>query len=123
MKIKCVALINADGKIMEFSPWLTLGATYHVLSILKDRAGGVFFQILTSPDKGIESVGIHPAQAFDIVSDYRPSRWLDREIDGAIETSPASWQVDGFWESLFEGDFHAVGDFERERRLMLNEER
>lgn len=123
MKVKCIALLNADGKPVEFSPWLTLGKIYHVLAISTDRSGTKRFQIVAS-DRGaaIESLGFHLAACFEVVSQYRPSSWVDRRVNGGLETSPISWQVEDFWEALYEGDPDANLVFERERSLIHQEE-
>lgn len=124
MKVKCISLLNATGKPVESSPWLTIGKVYHVLSILRGENGDTSYQIVTNDrDGGIDSLGHHPAACFEIVSQFKPSNWRERVIKGsAIETSPVPWQREGFWEDLYDGDSQANLIFERERNLILSEE-
>lgn len=123
MKGRCVALLSADGKPVEFSPWLTLGNVYHVLGILMDKHGNKWFRILANErDSGVESLGLYQAECFEVITDYRPSTWRDREIKGIVETSPAAWQTGEFWENLYEGDPEALCIFERERKQIISEE-
>lgn len=124
MKVKCVVLCDSDGKPVEFSPWLTLGKVYHVLSIFKDSSGKRRFRILSNErDEGVASLGLHLESCFEVVSEFRPSNWCDRVLKGgAVEISPKAWQAEDFWEALYDGDPNAYQVFDRERQLILSEE-
>lgn len=124
MKVRCVVLLNANGKPVEFSPWLTIGKAYHVLSVIADGNGQKYFRILTNEcDDGISSLGLHLASCFEVVSGFRPSNWRDRALTGGgVETSPRAWQADGFWAALYDGDPEAYKIFDRERQLIMSEE-
>jgi hypothetical protein len=124
MKVKCVALLNSDGKPVDFSPWLTLGKVYQVLSVFRDSSGKERFRILSNErDEDIASLGLHLESCFEVVSEFRPSNWCDRALKGgAVEIAPKAWQSEGFWEALYDGDPKAYQAFDRERQLILREE-
>ncbi|WP_147305240.1 hypothetical protein [Alkalilimnicola ehrlichii] len=102
---------------------MTVGNVYHVLTILTEQSGNKWFRVVTSErDGGAQSLGLYPAECFEVLTDFRPSSWRNREINGSVEVSPASWQAPGFWEDLYDGDPNANLIFEKERRLILEEE-
>jgi hypothetical protein len=123
MVVRCVKLLNADGKAVESSPWLALGKAYRVFSMTIDRNGKAWFRIISN-DRDIdpESLGIHSSECFEVLSNQRPSSWRDRKFDGEIETAPGSWLVPEFWGRLFDGEEEAFAVFQRERRKIVEEE-
>lgn len=124
MKVKCIALCDSDGGDVEYSPWLVLGKTYQVLSVFKDKNGKKRYRILSNEDDiHVESLGMHLDKCFEVVSEYHPSSWAKKSMPGGAEDlSPLSWQADGFWEDLYDGDPDAFRIFDMERRLMSEEE-
>ena len=124
MKVKCVVLCDSEGRSVEFSPWLSLGKVYQVLSVYKDSSGKRRFRILSNEsDKGIASLGLYVESCFEVVSEFCPSNWNERtRKGGAVEIAPISWQTEGFWEELYDGDPNAYQVFDRERQLILSEE-
>lgn len=121
MKVKCIA-ISDDGSA-ELSPWLTLGEVFHVLSLESGLNGEVWFRILANEQSvGPESLGLHSADNFEVITNFRPSNWRNRVIGGELESSPAAWQVDGFWGALYDGEENAALTFAKEFNLMLGEE-
>jgi hypothetical protein len=121
MKVKCIA-ISDDGPA-ELSPWLTPGEIYHVLSVESGLNGKVWFRILANEQSvGPESLGLHSAENFEVITNFTPSNWRSRAIGGELESSPAVWQVDGFWRALYDGEENAALTFEREFNLMVREE-
>ena len=114
---------DASGESVEFSPWLTLGKIYLVLSTISSSNSVSMFQIVTSDrDDAIHSLGYWPAVCFEVLTEYRPTSWRARTIGNTIELSPAAWQIDGFLEALYDGDKAAKLIFESERNLMILEE-
>jgi hypothetical protein len=116
MKVKCVRLLDHHGTEVVSSPWLTLGKTYHVLSIFVDINGKRSFSIVNSESPGEwPSIGSHQAV---VPSNWRV--WIHESA--AIGISPAPWQAPGFAESLFEHDPATYLVFDRERQVILRED-
>lgn len=124
MKVKCVRLLNADNKEVEFSPWLTLGRTYHVMGISVEPSRGRRYQIISHDrDPGFATMGYHAAECFEIVSDVIPSNWRVKIYKMSyIDISPEDWQVPGFLEAFYDADPSAYPIFERERNIIRQED-
>ena len=124
MKVRCIRLLDKDGNEVTSSPWLTLGQTYHVLSIFIDATGKRSYGIVNSELPGEwPIIGNHQAECFEIVSAVVPSNWrVWIHESSAIGISPAAWQAPGFDEALFEHDPTTYPVFERERQIILNED-
>lgn len=124
MKACCVLLLDTDGNSTQFSPWLVLGKTYHILSVIREEEGQTWFRLLTNErEVGPESVGLYRAECFELTSNYRPTSWRERKLErGGIETSPVAWQVEGFWESFYERDPMTLIEFQIQFRLIVEEE-
>lgn len=123
MKVKCIRLLNAMGQEVEFSPWLTLGRVYHVLSIVIDRDGKRGYRIMSGLRGGEwPQMGIHQEECFEVVSDVMPSNWNEWKNDHASGISPAAWQEPGFYEAFAEHDPDTYPIFERERDIILSED-
>lgn len=123
MKVRCIALLDSQGKPVEFSPWLSLGHVYNVLSVLTNIAGEKRLQIIEDTQlASTDTLGFHLSQCFEVISDYRPSCWTERSIPGGIELAPESWQSEGFWEAFYDGDPQAQQTFEEQKTMMINEE-
>lgn len=124
MKVRCIRLLDYSGKEMESSPWLTLGKTYHVLSVFIDSDGKRSFAIVDSELPGEwPSIGNHLGECFEIVSTVVPSNWrvwVDKR--SVIGISPCAWQAPGFLDALLEHDPDTYPVFDRERQIILNED-
>lgn len=68
--------MQADGREVEFSPWLNLGQIYHVMSIFIDKNGRRNYGIINRhPDGEWPQMGSHQAECFEVVSEIVPSNW------------------------------------------------
>jgi hypothetical protein len=124
MKVKCTQLFDASGAPESASAWLTIGQTYHVMSILMDQQSGLRYRIISSErDPGFATMAYHSAKSFDVVSKKTPSNWNVRILDNAaIDISPEAWQRAGFLESFYDRDPDAYALFERERDIIRAED-
>jgi hypothetical protein len=123
MKVRCTRLLDADGREVKFSSWLTLGRVYHVMSIFTDKNGKRSCGIINrQPEGEWPQLGSHPAQCFDIVSEAIPSNWREWVNNSASGVSPAAWQTPGFYEAFYDHDPATYPIFERERNIILNED-
>lgn len=123
MKVKCIRLLNSDGNEVEFSPWLTLGRTYHVMSIYVDQDGKRSYGIITSHPQGEwPQMGNYQAKCFEIVSETIPVDWRGWERGGHSGMCPATWQMPWFYEAFYDHDPAAYPVFERERDAILRED-
>lgn len=123
MKVKCIRLLNAYGEEVEFSPWLTLGRVYHVLSISIDQNGKRSYGIVSGFREGEwPQMGSHQEECFEVVSDVVPSNWRTMVYQGITDISPAAWQEPGFYEAFSDHDPATYPIFERERDIILRED-
>ena len=124
MKVKCTRLLDAFGREVEFSPWLTLGRIYHVMSIEIGPDGKRSYGIVTSEREGEwPNMGGHQAECFEIVSTTVPSNWRSKvNTSGAISIAPEAWQESGFLEAFYDRDPAAHPIFERECDLIQSED-
>ena len=123
MKVKCISLLNSDGYEIEYSPWLTLGRVYHVMSIYVDQDGKISYGIITSHPKGEwPQMGRYQSECFDVVSEIIPTNWREWARDGSSGMSPAAWQVPGFYEAFYDHDPATYPVFERERDTIFRED-
>lgn len=124
MKVKCIRLLDHQGNKVASSPWLTLGKTYHVLSIFIDATGNRSFGIVSSELPGEwPNFGTHQAECFKVASTIVPSNWrVWVHESSSIGISPAAWQAPGFAEALSEHDPATYAVFDRERRVILSED-
>lgn len=123
MKVKCVCLLDAFGREVESSPWLTLGRVYHVMSIFVDSEGHRSYGIINRhPEGEWPQLGRHQAECFEVVSEVIPSNWREWEREGVKGVSPVAWQAAGFYEAFYDHDPATYPVFERERDLILKED-
>lgn len=123
MKVKCVRILNADGSEVEFSPWLTMGRVYHVLSMSIDPHGKRSYGITSGYREGEwPHMGSHQQQCFEVVSDIVPSNWRTTVCRGFTDISPAAWQENGFYEAFADHDPATYPIFQREREIILSED-
>lgn len=121
MKIKCVKYINSDGAETNTSAWLNIGKNYHVMGIYIDPNCVKYFQLISNDvDPGFATMGYHHAAAFEIVTTSLPVNWhVKIYLNGAINISPKSWQVDGFMEDFYNRDPLANEIFEFEKQKII----
>ena len=123
MKIKCIRLLDSGGREVEFSPWLTLGRIYHVLSIFTDQNGKRSYGIISGFREGEwPQIGSHQEECFEVVSDVVPSNWRTMVYQNTTDISPAAWQAPGFYETFSDHDPTTYPIFERERDIILSED-
>lgn len=124
VKVKCIQLLDSAGREVERSPWLTLGRTYQVLSILIGQDGKRSYAIVSHEHEGEWPImGNHRAECFEVVSTVAPSNWrVWIHESSAIDISPHAWQVNGFIEAFFDHDPATYPIFVREREIMLRED-
>lgn len=123
MKVKCVRLLDHEGKEVSSSPWLQLGRTYHVLSIFIDAEGKRRFGVDSQVPGEWPSNAEHQAECFEITSTVVPSNWcIWIDQSSAVGISPGAWQVAGFADALADHDPTAYPIFERERLVILTED-
>lgn len=123
MKVKCIRLLNSAGREVEFSPWLTLGRVYHVLSISIDESGRRSYGILSGFREGEwPQIRSHQEECFEVVSDVVPSNWRNMVCKDAIDISPAAWQEPSFYEAFSDHDPATYLIFKREREIILKED-
>lgn len=118
MKVICQELLSHDRReTFEWSPWLTIGAEYHVVSLLAHPGGRITLQLVT--DDG-ESLGLFDSSAFSTTEETVPDTWVTRIRDaGTLELAPASWLRPGFWEDYYDGDAAAAHVVNAELSKML----
>ncbi len=125
MKVKCIKLLNADGKEVEFSPWLTLGREYHVMGIeVKSSVPDVNYRIITNDkEPGFAAMVLIQSSAFMVTSEIVPSNWrLKIYKEAGFEISPLAWQEPEFLEKFYEGDPDVYPIYERERDVIMRED-
>jgi hypothetical protein len=123
MKVKCIRLLEADGREVEFSSWLKLGHVYHVMSIFTDKNRKRSYGIINRhPDGEWPQIGSHQEECFEVVSNVVPSNWRTMVYLGSTDISPAAWQEPGFYEAFSDHDPATYPIFERERDVILRED-
>ncbi len=117
MKIKCTQISDEDtGDVLQNSSWLTVGKTYHVLSVNMDHGSPVKFQVIS--DDGQTPV-YHNANQFEVVSNKIPEGWvIDFVSKSYLRLSPKAWSKPGFWEEYFDGEPEAIDVFNAERNII-----
>ncbi|MCA8505622.1 hypothetical protein LGN13_28410, partial [Burkholderia multivorans] len=95
MKVKCVRLLDAFGREVASSPWLTLGRIYHVVTVEIDATGKRRYGLVTSEKAGEwPSMGEHQAECFELVSATVPSNWRSKiDANGTISIAPGAWSL------------------------------
>ncbi|MGO3741124.1 hypothetical protein [Kerstersia sp.] len=124
MKVKCVRFLDENGNIKSDSAWLTIGQTYHVMEIYISSSRACRYRIISNhKDPGFFSMGLHPAECFEITSDIIPSNWkMKIHKMSAIEISPARWQENNFLEDFYDADPAVYPIFEAERDIIMRED-
>jgi hypothetical protein len=122
MKIKCVRLLDADGREIEFSPWLKLGRVYHVMYMIDQNGRRNYGIISRHPEGEWPQMVSHDAECFEVVSDVVPSNWCAWTQGDTTNVSPTAWQAPGFSEAFYDHDPETYPIFERERDTILRED-
>lgn len=123
MKVKCIQLLDADGLVVEYSPWLCLGRIYHVMEIYVEPDGVRSYSIISChPEGEWPQMGYQRAECFEVISETVPSNWCDWINENAAGTSPAAWQIPGFREAFYAHDPTAYPIYERERDIIRQED-
>lgn len=123
MKVKCIRLLDADGREVECSPWLELGRIYHVMSIFDDKNGKRSYGIVNRHHEGEwPEMGSHQAECFEVVSEVVPSNWREWKNENSSGVSPVSWQAPIFYEAFYDHDPDTYPIFEREHDIILRED-
>ena len=82
MKVRCTQLLAHDGRgQLESSPWLTIDAEYHVVSLLAHPGGRIQLQLLTDDS---DSLGHFESTAFMTVDETVPENWHARIGEGGL---------------------------------------
>ena len=90
MKVRCVNLLNVAGRPVATSPWLTVGAVYHVLSIM--LLNNETWQVRIATD-GDGALGLFPLRQFEVVSAAVPPSWVVSSADDCFELAPQEWRI------------------------------
>lgn len=123
MKVRCVRLLNDEGQEVEFSPWLSLGRVYHVMSFRVTPTGHRYFGIITShPEGEWPQMTSHSEYCFEIISERIPSNWVKWMRADYSGMAPATWQEQGFYEAFYDHDLAVYPVFEKERKIILSED-
>jgi len=102
MKVRCIRLLDTKGNEVDSSPWLTIGKTYHVLSIFIDREGQRSYGIVSRErEDEWPGMGSYQAECFETISTVVPSNWrVWVHESSAIGISPLALQRPGFDEDF-----------------------
>src|SRR5688572_29150797 len=110
MKVRCIQLLNPNtGGLEEFNSWLSVGKTYHVLSLHVEPRG--ICQLRLIGDDGT-TPALHDVRQFEMASPIIPPTWTIRfTSNGYFTLAPQRWSEIGFWERYFNRDPNAVQIF------------
>jgi len=124
MKVRCIRLFDAFGREVDSSPWLTVGRSYHVMSIEITPDGKRTYGIATAERTGgWPTLGSHRIESFEILSTLVPSNWrVEVQANGAMFIAPEAWLAPGFFEAFSDREPAAYPIFERERDVILAED-
>ena len=116
MKVKCIKLLDAFGKEVEFSHWLTINKVYDVMSISIEQSGEVSYRIVTYwRDGEWPDIGLHKACCFEIIDVRAPENWgISISLNGYIEIAPKKWLENGFMEKFYDHEPNVFLTFKEE---------
>jgi hypothetical protein len=118
MKVKCTKLVDSRGNFQEFSPWLTVGKVYLVLSVLLDINGKWLLRLLGDNGNG---VALFSLSEFEIISAKIPATWIVAwNPKGVFELTTETWNQPGFWEKYYDRDPEAIKLFDTERSKIID---
>lgn len=116
MKVTCVQILDKYPS----RAGITIGHTYHVLSIISETDKPVNYQLMS--DNGI-TPAYYAVDMFQVVSGIIPSNWIIVGGKGVnFEFIPEAWARPGFLEDYFNGVEEAIEVFEREKELIIQED-
>jgi hypothetical protein len=117
VKVRCVKLVDALDQPTGQSPWMTVGRTYHVLSVVLDKHSRWLLRLVSDENR---DVGLFRLEQFEVLTTRIPASWvLEWSNAGTFELSPSAWLAPGFWERYFEHDKTAHDEFERESHKII----
>ncbi len=119
MKVKCVRFLDGmTGQEKDYSSFLTIGQTYHVLEMYSVLHGRTKVRVL---GKEVDTPAIFDLRQFEVVSPKIPPGWaLVPYDDGSFVLGPEPWMRPGFWEKYFDKEDAAMGVFEDEQRKIVD---
>jgi hypothetical protein len=118
MKVRCIKILDSEGKLQERSQWLTLGKVYHVLEVFQDSRNKWFLRL--APD-GANAIALFFLEEFEVVSAKIPDVWIAAWYPkGGFALTTEAWNRDGFWEAYYDQDPVALRKFEDGRRQIVD---
>lgn len=115
MKVRCVKTLDSAGHEISRSPWLKLGAVYHVLSIWIEP-GRTRFRLVGEEPTPV----LFDPEMFEVLTSQIPNTWvIASPAPGYFSIAPQAWNLTGFWERYFQGDTVAVAVFDEERTKII----
>jgi hypothetical protein len=117
MKVRCIKLLDVRGNLQDRSPWLTLGKTYHALTLALDTSNRWIIRLVGD---GRNGVALFPLEQFAVVSARVSPSWIACWTSGNLfELAPERWTVEGFWEKYYDMDSEAIRVFEEEKNNIV----
>jgi len=116
LRVKCVKLLDNQGKPLKSDGWLTVGREYMVLCLYIDASRGVLLRLL-GDDKFTPAM--FSGELFEITEETVPHIWIvKKEACGDFSLGPKAWSESGFWERYFDREDDAVEVFHEQCDLM-----
>ncbi len=115
MKVRCVRLIDALGRIEESSAWLTIGKIYAVLSVVQNTDFRWSLRLMGDDPNG---VALFPLEQFEIITNTISPTWIV-SWDGCFSLGPAPWDGAGFWNRYYDRDPDALRIFDEEHKKIV----
>lgn len=113
--MKVVSIPGAKSSV----GWLKPEETLTVLAISNVGAEGTKYLIWSDEQ---DSIALFPASDFKIVDSTLSRRWVAGiDANGFIYLAPSAWQMNGFWESYYDGVPSAERTFKDEMAALVNE--
>ena len=122
MKVKCINIYNKFLKeFVTTSNSLTIGKDYLVIAMYINPKENVYYRLLDNdPDR---RSALFDASQFNVASNVIPSNWRVTEHEtGTITFSPLAWKVPGFWQEFYEYNPEAIKIYEKELKIIIDEE-
>lgn len=122
MKVKCVNIYDEFLKEFVSTNYsLTIGKDYLVIAMYINPKEDVYYRLLDNDPDGRSA--LFDASQFNVVSDVIPPNWrVTQNKTGTITFSPLAWKVPGFWEKFYEYDPEAKKIYEKELKIIIDEE-
>jgi len=116
MKVTCVQISDKYPS----RAGITIGHTYHVLSIISAKNQVVKYQLIG--DDGM-TPAYYAVDNFQVISGIIPSNWVivgNARVN--FEFVPKAWARPGFLVDFFNGVAEAIEVFDREKELIIQED-